>query len=347
MADYFKRARGALCCALICSGSMVSIGLAEKLVHEAPTVDLESADPGAVAQLDPMDLDGVEPRLAYVLRRYYENTLGGAEAWRKVQSVRFEGDLRLPQGTFSFVAYKKKPNYCKVVLSGPKGGRVVMAYDGQDAWQLNTLQSAPPVTMPPEEALNFIRDATIGGHLLEPSAPGKRIELLATQRVGQESCRNVRVTLANEQQVTYALGATSFAERQQTVVNAVSGEVEVTTHAGTQEVDGLLVPMQSTMAVDGEFRHEVRLSSVSVNVGVMSWMFARPAGAYIPGSVPPPVVSSAEQGGQSRQSEFEARGSETSAFGEGRSRFEAAAASRFQELDDDARQSILEDLDAL
>lgn len=346
MADYFKRARGALCCALVCSGSMASTGLAEEVVRQAPTVDVESAAPGAAAQLDPMGLDGVEPRLAYVLRRYYENSLGGAESWRKIQSVRFEGDLRLPQGSFSFVAYKKKPNYCKVVLLGPKGGRVVMAYDGQDAWQLNTRQSALPTTMPPAEALDFIRDATTGGHLLDPTLPEKRIELLGTQRVGQESCRNVRVTLPNGQQVTYAIGVTSFAELRQTVVNAVSGDVEVTTHARTQEVDGLLIPMQSTMTVNGEFRHEVLLRSAEVNVGVMPWMFSRPSVAYIPGSVPP-VGAIANDGGQQRPADEGVLGAEGSAFNVEPSGFEDSGASRFQDLDGGTKQSILEELDSL
>ena len=295
-------------------------------------------------ELDPMDLDGVDPQLSYVLSRYYQNALGGREHWQQVQSVRFEGSLQLAQGSFSFVAFKKKPEFCKVVLFAPNGERVVMAYDGQDAWQLNSVTAPVPAAMPPLEALNFIRDASVGGHLLYPTAPHKQIELLGTQRVGDEACSEVRVTLANGQQVTYSIGMTSFTERRQTVVNAVSGEVEVTTHAQTQEVDGLLVPMQSTMTVNGAFRHAVALDRVSVNVGVMPWMFARPAGAYIPGSVPPPVAPLAEQSAGLPSAAAELPGAASSAFN-----LDAnggpAAASRFEGLDDATKQSILQELE--
>jgi hypothetical protein len=345
MAYCFKSARCALYWAIVGSLCLFADGFAQATAVEAAT----SGDQVAVdarPKAEPMDLAGVEPRLAHVLQRYYENSFGGAANWERIQSVRFEGDLRLPQGTFSFVAFKKKPSYCKVVLFGPNGGRIVMAYDGEDAWQLNSVQAPQPAPMPSAEALNFIRDATTGGHLLFSTAPGKRIELLDTQRVGQESCRNVRVTLSNGQQITYAIGMTSFAERQQAVVNALSGKTEVTTHSRTQEFDGLLVPMQSSMAIDGEFRHEVQLHSVTINVGVMPWMFSRPAGAYIPGSVPPVAPLAGDHDSQSL-AELDPLGAESSAFNVQSSGFEDAGASRFRSLDEETKRSILDDLDAL
>ncbi|MFB3133670.1 MAG: hypothetical protein ACE10K_14225, partial [Rhodothermales bacterium] len=41
------------------------------------------------------------------------------------QTLRFEGVLSMPQGALSFVAFKKKPDYCKVVLFGGNGARIV------------------------------------------------------------------------------------------------------------------------------------------------------------------------------------------------------------------------------
>ena len=332
MAYYVKRARRALCCALVCSGGFASAGFADDVVPVvagADSVVLEEEAP----RIDPMGLDGVEPRLAYVLRRYYENALGGAENWQKVQSVRFEGTLRLPQGAFDFIAFKKKPDHCKVALFGARGQRIVMAYDGTDAWQLTGQADAVPEDMSAGEALNFIRDASTGGHLLYPTLPGKRIELLGTQRVGQETCNDVRVTLPNGQQVTYSIGVTSFTELRQMVVNAVTGEVEVTTHTRTQEVEGLLVPMQSTMTVDGEFKHEVLLHRAAVNVGVMPWMFSRPSGASVPG-----------RDTEALQSSVRTLGAESSSFGLESDTFEASAASRFPDLDVETKQSILDDI---
>jgi hypothetical protein len=339
MSFNFRSVFCAPCFALVLSGCLAFAGFAEDRAVAA-------VGPELVQRIEPMDLEGVESRVAYVLRRYYENAFGGAVNWDTIESIRFEGTLRLPQGAvLSFVAFKKKPDYCKIVLFGAGGVRVVMAYDGVDAWQLNTAASAQPVAMPPVEALNFIRDAATGGHLLYPTQPEKRIELLGTRRVGEETCYDLRVTLMNGQQVTYAINMQSYAERQQIVVNAGSGDTEVTTHARTAEVDGLLIPTESTMTVDGEFAHEVRLRSVEVNLGLMPWMFSRPSGAYIPGSMPPPAPELEGEGiWQGLQSDSEALGAEPESFGLEPGPFESPGATRFPGLDAETKESILDDI---
>jgi hypothetical protein len=199
--------------------------------------------------------------------------------------------------------------------------------------------------MPPVEALNFIRDATTGGHLLYPVLPGKHLELLGTRRVGEYDCYDLRVTLQGGQQVTYAIDKFMFEERQQIVVNPVSGETEVTTHARMEKVDGLVIPLQSTMTVDGVCAHEVWLRSVEVNLGLMPWMFSRPSGAYIPGSVPPPAPELEGEGiWQGLQSDSEALGAEPESFGLEPGPFESSGATRFPGLDAETKESILDDI---
>ncbi len=231
----------------------------------------------AIQRVDPMSLHGVDPEVATILRNYYEQSLGGRKHWSQIESIRFDGTLRVPEGEFSFMAYKKKPDYCKIVLLGKRGARVTMAYDGADAWQLNSADPQGAVAMPSAEALNFIRDATTGGHLLYATLPGKRIELLGKRKVLGFTCYELRVTLPNGQQVTYAIDRTAAVERQQMTVNPVSGATEVTTHVRNDLLEGLSIPVESTMTVDGEFMHELRVQRVKVNTGLTASIFKRPA----------------------------------------------------------------------
>ena len=299
-----------------------------------------------ILSVDPMDVGGLGPRVSHLLREYYRLSLGGIQSWEKVESLRFEGVLRVPQGALHFVAFKKKPDYCKIVLFAGRE-RIVMSYDGTDAWQLNTMESTDPVSMPPLEALNFIRDAPTAGHLLYAALPGKKVELLGERMVGGYECYDLQVTLPDGQQVRYAIDRTDFVERQQIVVNAVSGALEVTTHGELQVVKGVSVPMMSTMETDGAFTHEVRMRSVEVNVGTMPWMFSRPAGLYIPGRLPEGVADTDPQldadlagrvqlnaGVALPQVESFGLDEPESAFGE----------TRFPDLDAQTKQSILDDI---
>ncbi|MGB0414161.1 MAG: hypothetical protein ACPGJU_06905 [Coraliomargarita sp.] len=236
----------------------------------------------SAVKIDPMDLTGQSRQMSTLLEGYYNNALGGSLNWAEVQSVRFHGVLELPQGLVEFIAFKKKPQYCKVVLFGANDLRVVMATDGEDSWQLMTNDAVDVVDMPKADAINFVRDATIGGHLLYSTLVGKQIELAGTERIDAELCYHLKVTLPDQQVVEYFLDATDYVERRQVVTNAVSGQREVTNHFEHRDVHGLKIPFRSVMSVDGEQVHAVRLLDVDVNSGVTSWMFGRDSATYVP-----------------------------------------------------------------
>ena len=303
----------------------------------------------AIIGYEPMYLRGlVDKRVAGILRDYYTTSFGGQRVWKDIESFRFEGVLTMPQGALRFVAFKKKPDYCKIVLFGGNGVRIVMSYDGADAWQLNTAESAEPSAMPSLEALNFIRDATVAGHLHYPALPGKQIELIGRRVIAGDECYDLQVTLPNGQQVTSAIDCFDFVERQQIVVNAVSGAIEVTTHDRSERVAGIMVPMESSMTIDGELVYSVQMRSVEVNQGLMPWMFARPSGAYIPGGGPAGGEGAGQAQGLSLTSDASLNSvwalprAESSGLKE--APFGAFEPSRFPDLDPETKQSILNDI---
>lgn len=298
----------------------------------------------SIQDYQPMSLQGLDPRLTGILEDYYQATFGGQGNWSKIQSFRLEGVLRLPTGTLSFVAFKKKPDYCKIVLFAGNGARIVMAYDGSDAWQLNTMESSEPAPMPPIEALNFIRDAPTAGHLLYPNLPGKRIELLQDQFVDGQACQSLRVTLLSGLQVSYLIDLMDCVERQQVTVNSVSGATEVTTHGRIRKIAGVAIPMESKTTVDGELLHEVQIQRVEANLGIMPWMFARPSGAYVPGKLPDGVEQQSLRLSIEESLDLESkRGALAIRVGDDLAPgfFDAM---RFPDLDEAAKQSILENI---
>ena len=236
---------------------------------------------------NPMGTEGLEAQLAGILRKYYARTFGGRSNWEQIQSVRFDGRLHLREGAVRFVAFKKKPDYCKVVIMTGGGSRLALAYDGTDPWQLDTGGAEPqPVHMPPAEARNFIRDATIGGHLLYPLIEGKTIKLAGFGEVGGRRCYEIEVVLPGGQRILSSLDISDLSERHQVTVNAVNGLVERTTFSDFRVIDGVRFPFASVMESDGEVVHRVEMLDIQVNRGVMPWMFQRPSGAYAPGKIP-------------------------------------------------------------
>lgn len=237
----------------------------------------------AIEKLRPMVHVGLDPKLGRILNNYYEGNFTSAHHWDKIQSIRYDGMLELPAGKMRFVAFRKKPDYYKVVVYDGAGSRYAMAYDGVDAWQLMVVEGqGQAIDMPELEALNFIRDAITGGHLLYPQLPGKEIRLDGSVLVDGERCYRLLITLPDGDQIVSALDFSSLVERQQSTVNHVSGKIETNIHSKFQMVDGIRVPFLSIMTIDDEIMQKVQMIQVQTNIGAMPWMFQRPSGAHVP-----------------------------------------------------------------
>lgn len=270
---------------LIQSSLVAALLLSAGALHAGELAEGAAAEKReALKRLDPMDTTGLDRSVANILRNYYRKNFTSASNWEQIESIRFDGTIHLSHGVLRFTAFKKKPDYCKVVIYVGNGGRVVMAYDGADAWQLNTLEpDAKPVAMPEAEAINFIRDATTGGHLFYPQLEGKQITLMGTADVDGQRAYHLRIQLPDGQLVHSFLDMTSFAEVRQVATNQVSGDIEVNTHSDFREIDGVNIPFTSTLTIDGQRVHQSRMYRVQTDVGVMPWMFSRPSGADLPG----------------------------------------------------------------
>lgn len=255
-----------------------TLGVAEPLSAAEPETLGVNEYRQSIERLDPMDTTGLDYNVANVLRNYYKNTFTRFPKWEALESIQFEGALHLPQGVVRFSAFKKKPDYIKIVILVGNGGRIVMGYDGVDAWQLNTLQlGAVPTAMPEAEALNFIRDATTGGHMLYPLVKGKTITLEGVGDVDGQRAYHLRIQLPDGQQIQSFLDMTTFAEIRQITINNVNGDEEVTTHSDFRRIDGIRIPFTSTLTIEGEQIHQSRISKAQTNKGVTPWMFARPS----------------------------------------------------------------------
>lgn len=226
---------------------------------------------------DPMDTEGLDPKLARILTNYYKKTFTSQENWDALQSIIFKGTLYLPHGEVQFTAHKKKPNYHKVVMRRARRDRFVMGYDGDEAWQLNPADADSGVTaMPEKEARNFIRDATIGGHLLNPLMEGKQIEVGDVIEVNGRNCFELKVTLPDGQRIRSAIDFVEYAERQQITVNQVNGREERNIYSDFRYIDGVRFPFTYTMISDGKEVHRIEMSEIRINAGLIKSMFEPP-----------------------------------------------------------------------
>ena len=261
-----------------------ALSVAPLLAGAQPDSNGIQANEGRSADLSrvgSMDVEGLDPTLANILESYYERTFGGLDNWEALESVRFDGTLHTPQGSLKFIVFKKKPNLCKVEIILSPDVSSFMGYDGRDAWTFNPTVDAGPQTMDSVTAEAFIRDATIGGHLLYPRLEGKRLEINGTTIIEGHRCYQIEVTLPGGEQMTSFLDMGDQVERRVVTIDAESGREKVDTRYEFETFAGVQFPVVSVSLLGGEPLHRVEISEIRTNLGMTDWMFARPETAVV------------------------------------------------------------------
>ena len=225
---------------------------------------------------DPMEVKDLDTNMAYLLKGYYQNSLGGAENWEKVQSLFVRGKIVNSSGdSIEFINLRKKPDLNKLVLYVGDEHQIISCYNGIEAWQHLTFESdkAEPVAF--NVAVDFIRDSWFCGHLLYPMLPGKRIERAGYAMVEGEKCILVKVTLPNGQYYIISLDSNRYQRAEETVI-AADGSKRYLIQSDFRRLSGVILPFKIQLFQDDVLMQEIIIDSVVVNKGVMPWMFNRP-----------------------------------------------------------------------
>lgn len=213
-----------------------------------------------------------DSKVEKILSRYYNDGLGGAENWAKLESVKLVGEVSNGGEVFELTAYLKKPNLIKLSIRRPENQLIlVRCYDGATAWRELPEQAAE--LMPEDKARYFGHSAVFGSYLLFPYEEGKTIEFIETVPVEGEICHHLRVTLDTGYQVHYYLDIRSFLEVKVTNTDLHNDTSNSNIYREHSHESGWPVVTHSESYENGESVGTLRIEKISVNAGVMPWMF--------------------------------------------------------------------------
>jgi hypothetical protein len=169
-----------------------------------------------------------------------EDAVGGAEAIRKVQTIRttawIVGSDHQTKGILTISV--KRPDLVRSELV-TQGISILSAYDGTIAWTVNPLagSSEPQRLDEPTLTSRDINLETTIGTLASLKAAGRTIELLGQEMVGKVNTYKLKVTQKNSV-ATYYVSAENFLPIKTVSTSITSGK--------ERQVDALLLNYQMT-----------------------------------------------------------------------------------------------------
>jgi sugar lactone lactonase YvrE/outer membrane lipoprotein-sorting protein len=208
-----------------------------------------------------------------VLDRYLR-AIGGAEAWRSVTSIRWQGTLVIDppgvEGSISTMVRRPDKARVEFVLKGTTG---IQAIDGDAAWWHSPLMGAPePAAAPATTQAQLRQTADLDGPLVDWKKSKHSLKLIGESEDDGHAVIELELTLATGKRMRFFLDAGTYLPVKTVDMDE---KQSVSRFGDYREVEGLHVPFYlETDAAIG--KQKTTITSWEVNVSLDDALFRMP-----------------------------------------------------------------------
>ncbi len=217
---------------------------------------------------------------AQELARIHVEAIGGRERIEKLAALRAIGQSGVGGQQVRFTLTAARP--AKVRLETEARGRtLVQGTDGEEpAWEFDT-GSWPPQyrTMPEANAATFMADAEFDDPLVAGESRGFTLDYAGELEVGGKRLLRVLVTRRLEESYSLLLDEETYfiVMRVDHRTTAGGRKAQVVTHyEDFRPVDGVLLPHQITITIEGRVTQQTKISRIDANPPITANSFSRP-----------------------------------------------------------------------
>ncbi len=206
--------------------------------------------------------------------------MGGRVRIAALTAMRATGEVTAAGKAVRFTLFAARPDRVRVETS--TGGRtLVQGSDGSaPAWEAETGTPTPSVRkMADGIARTFVADAEFDDPLVAGVAGGYGFDFGGEIMVAERKLFRVLVTQRLREPFTLLVDASTYliVGRQETRETATGRRVPVVTRYGDfRPVEGVLLPHQVAVTVDGRVTQETQIDRIEANPNIEAAGFARP-----------------------------------------------------------------------
>ena len=210
----------------------------------------------------------------------YRNTRGASAA--EVRTLGAAGTVVMAGFEVPMTVAFARPDSFRVDID-MQGLTMIIAYDGETAWNVSPMTGVIEPTPLPQEtigALGILSDF-IWGRLADSEESGVEVSLAGIEKVERDEAYRLDLTTADGEARALYLGGEDFLERRVVFDGSFlgsTGEIEVTISDYT-DAGGLMVPGKIRIAVEGLVVTELRIQEAEAGADIDPASFTMPAPA--------------------------------------------------------------------
>jgi hypothetical protein len=201
------------------------------------------------------------------------DAIGGAEAWKKVNSVKMEGTMQV-QGAelaVTITVLNGKGARQDLSIMGMTGYQIVTPTEG---WNYMPFQGqTTPEAMTAEDLAESQDDLDAQGNLIDYAAKGHTVELMGKDDVDGTECFKLKITKKGGKSETIFVDPKSYLILRSVELRKANGqEIEVATNYSNYEKlpEGIIVPKSMTLPFG-----ELIISKITINGDVDETAFKK------------------------------------------------------------------------
>ena len=230
-----------------------------------------------------MGVHASDLKLEDVLNDYYE-AKGGLEVIKGIKTMHAKGKMSMGPMEVPLEISAKRPGKVHVSfeVQGMKG---IQAFDGEKGWSVMPFMGKPdPEEMADDQLKQIQEQADMDGVLVDYEEKGHKVELVGTSEIEGTPVIELKVTKKNGDVMEYFLDEEYKLEVMVRAQTTMMGQEMITESftSGYQEIGDTVVPMQTTVKMNGNVAQSLTFETMEFNVDIDDALFTMPAKAEKP-----------------------------------------------------------------
>ncbi len=201
-----------------------------------------------------------------IINNYYE-VIGGADAWKNLNSMKMTGTAENFGMTFPITVYSMRPNLQKVVVD-IQGQQFVEAFDGEVAWTINPFMGGTDPVKKSEEESKEAAKQVFEDDLINYKEKGHSVSLEGTEEIDGIETYKLKLTKADGDEIIYFFDTENFVPiviRRFINTGEMKGKAIDTYVSDYDEVEGMMLPFSYEQKMDGQTFMKSNFTAIELN----------------------------------------------------------------------------------
>ncbi len=206
----------------------------------------------------------------------YAKSMGGLEAFQKVSTAKYTGNVNYRGNEFPMTVYMINGRAMRVDLDA-MGQSVVQCYKDGKGWKINPFAGAPDATeVEGEELSDYKAQSKLAGSLLDYKNLASKVELIGQEDVDGVKANKIKITSKEDGRTSLNYFSASDNMLLKTITSReIQGEeIEIiTVYSNVKDFSGLKFFMTRTQSMKDEVFQVITYTNIEFNVPVDEKIF--------------------------------------------------------------------------